>query len=77
MSTALSRFRMPIARVATLGALLLSPPSAAHHSTANFDMAKSNTVTGTVAYLAFTNPHSYFDKDHRPGALHKKTIVPR
>ena len=22
-----------------------------------------NTVTGTVAYFAFTNPHSYFDMD--------------
>ncbi len=61
MSTALSRFRISIARVAALGAVLLSLPSPAHHSTANFDMAKSNTVTGTVAYFAFTNPHSYFD----------------
>lgn len=26
-------------------------------------MAKSNTVTGTVTYFAFTNPHSYFDMD--------------
>jgi hypothetical protein len=63
MSTALNKLRIPIARVAAIGALLLSLPSPAHHSTANFDMAKSNTVTGTVAYFAFTNPHSYFDMD--------------
>lgn len=44
-------------------ALLLPSSAPAHHSTANFDMAKSNTVTGTVTYFAFTNPHSYFDMD--------------
>jgi len=38
-------------------------PASAHHSTANFDMAKTGTVTGKVTYFAFTNPHSYFDLD--------------
>jgi hypothetical protein len=32
-----------------------------HHSTANFDFAKSATVTGTVKYFSFTNPHSFID----------------
>lgn len=48
---------------AVLIVALLAQPAAAHHSTANFDMAKSETVSGTVAYFAFTNPHSYFDLD--------------
>jgi hypothetical protein len=38
-------------------------PGDAHHSTANFDTSKTVTVTGTVTYFAFTNPHSYFDMD--------------
>jgi hypothetical protein len=43
---------------------LLAPSSApAHHSTANFDMSKSGTFTGTVTYFSFTNPHSFFDMD--------------
>jgi hypothetical protein len=46
-----------------LVALGASVPGAAHHSTANFDMTKTHTVTGTVTYFAFTNPHSYFDMD--------------
>lgn len=43
--------------------LALALPIRAHHSTANFDMAKSGTVTGTVTYFSFTNPHSFFDMD--------------
>ena len=46
-----------------LVALSASLPVPAHHSTANFDMTKTTTVTGTVTYFAFTNPHSYFDMD--------------
>ena len=38
-------------------------PAPAHHSTANFDMTKSDTFTGTVTYFSFTNPHSFFDLD--------------
>lgn len=33
----------------------------AHHSVANFDFTKSATVTGTVSYFSFTNPHSFID----------------
>lgn len=33
----------------------------AHHSTANFDRSQVVTITGTVTYFAFTNPHSFFD----------------
>lgn len=45
-------------------ALLAVPrPGDAHHSTANFDTTKTVTLTGTVTYFAFTNPHSYFDID--------------
>jgi hypothetical protein len=43
--------------------LSASLPTVAHHSTANFDMTKTETLTGTVTYFAFTNPHSYFDLD--------------
>ena len=32
-----------------------------HHSTANFDFTRSHTVTGTVQYFSFTNPHSFID----------------
>ena len=36
-------------------------PAVPHHSTANFDFTKSATVTGTVQYFSFTNPHSFID----------------
>jgi hypothetical protein len=51
-------------------------PASAHHSTANFDMTKSITLTGTVTYFAFTNPHSYFDMDvpDKGGAIRKYKI---
>jgi hypothetical protein len=38
-------------------------PALAHHSTANFDMTKTGTFTGTVTYFSFTNPHSFLDMD--------------
>lgn len=41
-----------------LGAML---PATAHHSVANFDFNQSSTVTGTVEYFSFTNPHSFID----------------
>lgn len=43
--------------------LSLAAPALAHHSTANFDMTKSSTITGTVTYFSFTNPHSFFDME--------------
>jgi hypothetical protein len=61
MSLALVRIRgawlAGIAAVALGGASL----SQSHHSTANFDFTKSETVTGTVQYFSFTNPHSFID----------------
>lgn len=44
--------------IVTLVAPCVAP---AHHSTANFDFTKSATVTGTVQYFSFTNPHSFID----------------
>jgi hypothetical protein len=40
---------------------LLVPLAVAHHSTANFDQTKEQTITGVVSYFGFTNPHSYID----------------
>ena len=53
-------------------ALAVAAPSGAHHSTANFDFARSATVTGTVTYFSFTNPHSFIDLDvvDEAGAKH-------
>lgn len=57
-------------------ALSLPAQAPAHHSTANFDMTKSVTLTGTVKYFAFTNPHSFFDMDvvEKGGAVHHYKI---
>ena len=43
--------------------LVLAGVAAAHHSTANFDRSKEQTITGTVSYFGFTNPHSFIDID--------------
>ena len=40
---------------------LLPGAAGAHHSTANFDRTKVQTIQGTVKYFGFTNPHSYID----------------
>ena len=42
-------------------AALSAAPVLSHHSTANFDFSRSATVTGTVQYFSFTNPHSFID----------------
>jgi hypothetical protein len=49
--------------LAAIGMLMLGAavPVSAHHSVANFDFARSATVTGTVTYFSFTNPHSFID----------------
>jgi hypothetical protein len=52
--------RLVIAAIALLG-LGIAAPVLAHHSVANFDFTKSATVTGTVTYFSFTNPHSIID----------------
>ena len=60
MSAAIRNSRMLLAWAALL---MLALPAPAHHSTANFDMTKTGTFTGTVTYFSFTNPHSFFDMD--------------
>lgn len=44
--------------VMLLGASGMASP---HHSVANFDFTRAATVTGTVKYFSFTNPHSFID----------------
>ncbi len=63
-----------------LGLFAMSLPlvALAHHSVANFDMKQSRTLTGTVTYFSFTNPHSYFDidvKDARGRVQHYKAFT--
>ena len=56
---------------------LLAPLLAlAHHSTRNFDLNRSTTVTGTVKYFSFTSPHSFIDLDvpEKSGAVHHYKI---
>ena len=43
--------------------LLLATAATAHHSTANFDKSKQQSITGTVKFFGFTNPHSFIDLD--------------
>ena len=45
------------------GLLVVAPLALAHHSTANFDRSRDQTITGTVRYFGFTNPHSFIDID--------------
>jgi hypothetical protein len=42
-------------------ALACALPALSHHSTANFDMTKKVTLTGTVSFFRFTSPHSHID----------------
>lgn len=56
----------------TMLMLLLARAATAHHSTANFDHSKEQTITGVVTYFGFTNPHSYIDlevKDAQTGKV--------
>lgn len=50
--------------ILTMGGAL---PAWSHHSVANFDFTKSATVTGTVTYFSFTNPHSFIDMKVKDG----------
>ncbi len=62
-------------------ALSTSLPALAHHSTANFDLMKHVTFTGTVKDCTFTNPHSVIDMDvvDKSGAVHhyKLASIPK
>jgi hypothetical protein len=56
-----SGMRLEIRTSLAIIALCFTRLVIAHHSTANFDFSKSDTVTGTVQYFSFTNPHSFID----------------
>jgi hypothetical protein len=43
--------------------LFVAAAASAHHSTANFDKSKEQTITGTVKFFGFVNPHSFVDLD--------------
>jgi len=43
--------------------VLVAASASAHHSTANFDKNKEQTITGTVKFFGFVNPHSFVDMD--------------
>jgi len=45
------------------GVLTFSVSLAAHHSPVMFDMAKTQTLEGTVVEFAWTNPHSSIQLD--------------
>jgi hypothetical protein len=51
------RFMVVLAFVA--GWILLAEPIYAHHSTAEYDMAASTSVKGTVTKFEWSNPHAY------------------
>ena len=52
---------MTLRALVLLGLFAVGRVALAHHSTANFDQAKEQTITGTVTYFGFTNPHSFID----------------
>jgi len=53
-----------LATCGLLGMLVGTAPVAAHHSfAAEFDANKSIRITGTLAKVEWTNPHSYFYVD--------------
>jgi hypothetical protein len=48
-----------------LAAVLFATASLAHHSVSNFNFEVDTTVTGTVKYFSFTNPHSFIDMESK------------
>ena len=46
-----------------IGVILAGVSLAAHHSPVMFDMAKTQTLEGTVVEFAWTNPHSSIQLD--------------
>jgi len=56
-----SVMRLPMFMAMAVVAVGAACPAFSHHSVANFDFKKSGTVTGTVTYFSFTNPHSFID----------------
>jgi hypothetical protein len=53
--------RFLMKRLLVVCALLFGASAFAHHSVSNFDFEKDVTVSGTVTYFSFTNPHSFID----------------
>jgi len=53
--------RSAVVALAAIVSVAGTGPALPHHSVANFDFTKSATVTGTVKYFSFTNPHSFID----------------
>ena len=52
------KYSVVIALGAALALLITCGQVSAHHGSANYDMSKSVSVTGTVAKFEFINPHS-------------------
>ncbi len=65
MNAALTRARATAA--ASLAALALALPAAAHHSTAMFDFAKTVEIKGTIKEFQWTNPHTWTKVDVEGG----------
>jgi hypothetical protein len=53
--------RSAVVALAAIISVAGTSPALPHHSVANFDFTKAATVTGTVKYFSFTNPHSFID----------------
>lgn len=49
---------IPTALILTLA---LAAPAAAHHSSAMFDMTKSETLRGSIVSFKWTNPHAWIE----------------
>ena len=52
-------FRAMTLAASAAGLLAVSPPAAAHHSFALFDVSKTVSLEGTVKKFDWTNPHSW------------------
>jgi len=52
-----------VKKLLSMALVLISTAALAHHSVSNFDFEKDVTVSGTVTYFSFTNPHSFIDMD--------------
>lgn len=67
--------RLMLLVLVTLALLGSAAPAVSHHSVANFDFTRTATVTGTVKYFSFTNPHSFIDLEvQEPGGAHPYKI---
>jgi Family of unknown function (DUF6152) len=53
--------RSTVLKMMGLAGIAFTAAALAHHSTANFDRAREQTISGVVSYFGFTNPHSFID----------------